>query len=58
MIGMADGGRSQGLYYIDTKAQSWQDDLRNTAEQKKVEMGRAIDQGVKDWLCRIRCVRY
>nr|WP_245951375.1 hypothetical protein [Paracidovorax anthurii] len=49
---------AQGLYYIDTKAQSWQDDLRNTVEQKKVEMGRAIDQGVKDWLCRIRCVRY
>ncbi|GKT21435.1 hypothetical protein [Acidovorax sp. SUPP3334] len=49
---------AQGLYYIDTKVQSWQDELRNVIEQKKVEMGRAIDTGVKDWLCRISCRRY
>ncbi|SDD56437.1 hypothetical protein SAMN05192589_107123 [Paracidovorax valerianellae] len=49
---------AEGLYYIDTKAQSWQDDLRNTIQQKKVDAGRAIDRGVKDWLCRMTCVRY
>ncbi|GKT23594.1 hypothetical protein [Acidovorax sp. SUPP3334] len=49
---------AQGIYYIDTKTQSWQDDLRNAVAQKKVELGRAIDQSVKDWLCRIACVRY
>jgi len=49
---------AQGMYYIDTKAQSWQDDLRNAIEQKKVEAGRAIDRSVRDWLCRISCGKY
>ncbi|MDA8447840.1 hypothetical protein [Paracidovorax valerianellae] len=49
---------NQGLYYVNTEAQSWQDSLRDSIQQKKVDMGRAIDQGVKDWLCRIACVRY
>ncbi|MDA8453724.1 hypothetical protein M4R22_03000 [Acidovorax sp. GBBC 3334] len=49
---------AQGMYYIDTKAQSWQDALRNTVEQKSREAGHTIHQGVKDWLCRIRCVLY
>ncbi|GKS74691.1 hypothetical protein AVME950_07365 [Acidovorax sp. SUPP950] len=49
---------AQGIYYIDTKAQSWQDDLRNTAEKKKIDTGRAIDKGLRDWLCRINCIRY
>ncbi|GKT21843.1 hypothetical protein [Acidovorax sp. SUPP3334] len=49
---------AQGMYYIDTTAQSWQDDLRNAIEQKKVEAGRAIDRSVRDWLCRISCGRY
>ncbi|GKT25541.1 hypothetical protein [Acidovorax sp. SUPP3334] len=49
---------AQGVYYIDTKVQSWQDDLRTAVEQKKSEMGQAINQGMKDWLCRISCLRY
>ncbi|GKT25991.1 hypothetical protein [Acidovorax sp. SUPP3334] len=49
---------AQGFYYIDTNAQSWQQALSEAFEQKKVEGGRAIDRGVKDWLCRITCVRY
>ncbi|GKT21459.1 hypothetical protein [Acidovorax sp. SUPP3334] len=49
---------AQGMYYINTAAQSWQDELRDAIEQKKVEAGRAIDRGVRDWLCRITCVRY
>ncbi|GKS99354.1 hypothetical protein AVKW3434_08220 [Acidovorax sp. SUPP3434] len=49
---------AQGFYYVDTTAQSWHDDLRNAMEQKKVEIGRTIDQGMKSWLCRISCLKY
>ncbi|GKT18044.1 hypothetical protein AVHY2522_17370 [Acidovorax sp. SUPP2522] len=49
---------TQGIYYIDTKSQSWQSDISDAINQKKTQMGRAIDQGMRDWLCRISCVRY
>lgn len=49
---------AQGLYYIDTTAQSWVDELRSAAEQKKLEVSRSVDKGMRDWLCRIRCVSY
>jgi len=49
---------AQGMYYIDTKSRSWQSELSDAITQKKTQMGRAIDQGVRDWLCRISCVRY
>jgi hypothetical protein len=49
---------TQGLYYINTKSQSWQEEIKEAVQQKKVEIGRAIDQGVRDWLCRINCRRY
>jgi len=49
---------AQGVYYIDTKVQSWQDDLRTAVGQKKLEMSHAISQGMKGWLCRISCLRY
>ncbi|AVS80677.1 hypothetical protein C8244_06480 [Paracidovorax avenae] len=49
---------SQGIYYIDTESQAWLDDLRSTIEKGKEQMGRAIDRGVREWLCRIHCVLY
>ncbi|AVS77458.1 hypothetical protein C8234_04770 [Paracidovorax avenae] len=49
---------AQGLYYIDTTAQSWVDELRSAVEQKKLEVSRSVDTGMRDWLCRIRCVSY
>ncbi len=48
----------QGIYYIDEKSKSWLDEVGDSVQQKKAEMGRAMDQGVKDWLCRIGCRRY
>ncbi len=49
---------SQGIYYIDTESQAWLDDLRSTIEKGKEQMGRAIDRGAREWLCRIHCVLY
>ncbi|AVT12345.1 hypothetical protein [Paracidovorax avenae] len=49
---------AHGLYYIDTTAQSWVDELRSAVEQKKLEVSRSVDKGMRDWLCRIRCVSY
>jgi len=48
----------QGIYYIDTESQAWLDDLRSTIEKGKEQMGRAIDRGMREWLCRIQCVVY
>jgi hypothetical protein len=50
--------RSQGLYYIKETTTSWEDRLKNSINQKKIEAGRAIDNGIRDWLCRINCRRY
>ncbi|MDA8444825.1 hypothetical protein [Paracidovorax valerianellae] len=49
---------AQGVYYIDTKVQSWQDDLTTAIEQKKSEIGQTVTHGMKNWLCRIGCLRY
>jgi hypothetical protein len=49
---------SQGLYYIKETTTSWEDRLKNSINQKKIEAGRAIDSGIRDWLCRINCRRY
>ncbi len=49
---------SQGLYNIKTDAQSWQDEIKKTAQQKANQVGRAIELGFKDWLCPIACRRY
>ncbi|GKS93182.1 hypothetical protein [Acidovorax sp. SUPP2825] len=49
---------AQGVYYIDTKVQSWQDDLTAAIEQKKSEIGQTVNHGMKNWLCRIGCLRY
>lgn len=48
----------QGIYYIDEKSKSWLDEIGDSVQQRKAEMGRAMDQGMKDWLCRIGCRRY
>ncbi len=47
---------AQGLYYIDTESQAWLDDLRSAMERRKEELGRTIDRGMREWLCRISCV--
>lgn len=49
---------AQGVYYIDTKAQSWMEEASRAIDNKKVEIGSAIDQGFRQWLCRIQCRRY
>ncbi|WCM87384.1 hypothetical protein [Acidovorax sp. NCPPB 3576] len=49
---------AQGIYYVDTQSQSWLDDMRNAVENKKLEVGQSINQGMKSWLCRITCLRY
>ncbi|ADX45361.1 hypothetical protein Acav_1439 [Paracidovorax avenae ATCC 19860] len=55
---MAPENLANGIYRIDTKAQSWHDDLRDSMAQKKVELGRTIDEATRDWLCRIHCLRF
>jgi len=49
---------SQGLYYIDKTVESWAKEIGSSAEQTGVRMGKSIDQGVKDFLCRMTCRRY
>ncbi|SFD38658.1 hypothetical protein [Paracidovorax konjaci] len=49
---------AQGVYYINTQAQSWETELRRAIQQKKVDIGRAMEQGMRDWLCRITCINY
>jgi hypothetical protein len=49
---------SQGLYYIKETATSWEEKILNSVQQKKIGAGRAIDNGLRDWLCRINCRRY
>ncbi len=55
---MAPENLANGIYRIDTEAQSWHDDLRDAMAQKKVELGRTIDKATRDWLCRINCLRF
>lgn len=49
---------AQGFYYVNTQSESWLNELRKAIETKQTEMGRAIDQGTRDWLCRIHCLRF
>jgi hypothetical protein len=48
----------QGIYYIDEKSTSWMEEIGDAVKKKQVEMGRAMDQGMREWLCRISCRRY
>ncbi|MDA8455805.1 hypothetical protein M4R22_13610 [Acidovorax sp. GBBC 3334] len=48
----------QGMYYIDTKSQAWQDDLQSAIAHKTMELKHSIDRGAKNWLCRITRLCY
>lgn len=51
------GTVAQGVYYINTQAQSWIDQAGEAIERKASDAGRTIHQGLMDWLCPI-CRRY
>jgi hypothetical protein len=48
---------AQGIYMINTEAESWLARVKASVEVKQQEVGRAVHQGVMDWLCPV-CRRY
>ena len=48
---------AQGIYTINTESESWLARVRASVEGKQQEVGRAVHQGLMDWLCPV-CRRY
>jgi gas vesicle protein len=48
---------AQGIYMINTESESWLARVRSSVEVKQQEVGKAVHQGLMDWLCPV-CRRY
>jgi len=48
---------AQGIYVINTEAESWLARVKASVEAKQKEVGSAVNQGLRDWLCPV-CRRY
>jgi hypothetical protein len=48
---------AQGIYTINTESESWLARVKASVEGKQQEVGRAVHQGLMDWLCPV-CRRY
>lgn len=48
---------AQGIYTINTEAESWLARVKASVETKQQEVGSAVHQGLIDWLCPV-CRRY